>query len=604
MDPSNMLNIEEITSDDEGDDMDVNGVDTSSFVVGVEKNVTKDAGVKKTLLVEGSGWNTPNVGDEVTVHYVGTLLSDGSEFDSSRGRDSPFKFTLGQGQVIRGWDEGVATMRLGERSKFVLSSEYAYGARGHPPTIPADASLVFDVELLSWKSINDLCGDGGVVKTVISKGEGYEKPGLEDEVLARYVVVSADDETKEIVRSSDEGEYFTLKDGILCPAVKIAIQTMKRGEEVQLEVQPSYAFGDDGFRDGSDTLVLKGNTPVTIKLSLLGWRKVERLEADGSIVKKTLKEGEGYERPNEGAEVTVRFTARLEDGTVFDKSESQTGSIDGGEKEGLTFIQDEEAVVECMDIAVLKMKKGEIAEVKSAPQWAFGAEGKVFEAATVPPNANVVYEIELVSFVKAKEVWDLSKAEKVKEADKKREDGNKLFKEQKYVRAVKRYHNSLKFIEYIDDFPDEEKAAAKKIKLSCYLNTSACNLKLKEYKSCQESCKKALEINGSSVKALFRRAQAYSGTNDHDLALNDLKKALEFEPSNKEIRAEYKKVRSLMAEQDRKEMKMYGSMFKKMAQLAEKEDSEPAPADDATAAEKGDADKCENGEPEGCACCG
>merc|ERR1719408_612919 len=93
-------------------------------------------GVKKEILKEGDGWKTPKKGDEVTVHYVGTLQSDGSEFDSSRGRDEPFVFTLGKGEVIKGWDVGVATMLKGETAKFTLSPEYGYGEHGSPPKIP------------------------------------------------------------------------------------------------------------------------------------------------------------------------------------------------------------------------------------------------------------------------------------------------------------------------------------------------------------------------------------------------------------------------------------------------------------------------------------
>ena len=74
------------------------------------------------------------------MHYVGTL-EDGSEFDSSRSRQKAFEFTLGKGQVISGWDHGVATMRKGELSRFVLQPEHAYGDQGSPPKIPAAATL-------------------------------------------------------------------------------------------------------------------------------------------------------------------------------------------------------------------------------------------------------------------------------------------------------------------------------------------------------------------------------------------------------------------------------------------------------------------------------
>ncbi|CAI5742616.1 unnamed protein product [Hyaloperonospora brassicae] len=97
----------------------------------------------------GDGVNFPRPGQTVSVHYVGTLTT-GSKFDSSRDRGRPFQFKLGAGQVIRGWDEGVAQMSLGQIAKLTLSHEYAYGEAGHPPVIPPKATLVFEVELLSF----------------------------------------------------------------------------------------------------------------------------------------------------------------------------------------------------------------------------------------------------------------------------------------------------------------------------------------------------------------------------------------------------------------------------------------------------------------------
>eukprot|EP00922_Rhytidocystis_sp_ex-Travisia-forbesii_P054859 GHVS01081265.1.p1 GENE.GHVS01081265.1~~GHVS01081265.1.p1 ORF type:complete len:492 (-),score=106.34 GHVS01081265.1:420-1895(-) len=111
-------------------------------------DITGDGGILKSVLKEASdGAEQPQDGEEVTVHYTGTFLS-GDKFDSSVDRGQPFKFCIGRGEVIRGWDVGVKEMKVGEKSRFTVRSDYGYGERGMGGTIPADATLVFEVELL------------------------------------------------------------------------------------------------------------------------------------------------------------------------------------------------------------------------------------------------------------------------------------------------------------------------------------------------------------------------------------------------------------------------------------------------------------------------
>jgi peptidylprolyl isomerase len=112
-----------------------------------ETLVTTGSGLQYVDLVEGTG-AMPQPGQRVTVHYTGTL-ENGATFDSSRDRGRPFQFNIGVGQVIKGWDEGVGTMRVGGRRKLVIPPELGYGARGAGGVIPPNATLIFDVELLS-----------------------------------------------------------------------------------------------------------------------------------------------------------------------------------------------------------------------------------------------------------------------------------------------------------------------------------------------------------------------------------------------------------------------------------------------------------------------
>jgi FKBP-type peptidyl-prolyl cis-trans isomerase len=97
-------------------------------------------------LVVGEG-ASPSEGQTVVVHYTG-WLTDGSKFDSSLDRGRPFQFPLGQGRVIQGWDVGVATMKVGGKRKLTIPPAMGYGARGFPPVIPPNSTLVFEVELL------------------------------------------------------------------------------------------------------------------------------------------------------------------------------------------------------------------------------------------------------------------------------------------------------------------------------------------------------------------------------------------------------------------------------------------------------------------------
>ncbi|XP_036145842.1 FK506-binding protein 59 [Monomorium pharaonis] len=209
----------------------------------VDLTPAQDRGVLKEIIKEGSGDLTPTTGCKVKVHYTGTLL-DGTKFDSSKDKDKPFKFNLGTGSVIKGWDIGVASMKKGEIAMLTCAPEYAYGSHGSPPLIPADATLKFEVELLDW------CGedlspdkDKSIERFQIVAGQSYANPeegsSVKIHLTGKYNGQVFEDRDVEFVLG--EGEVVGIVEG-----VEIALQRFLKGEKSRLLIKSKYAFKNAG----------------------------------------------------------------------------------------------------------------------------------------------------------------------------------------------------------------------------------------------------------------------------------------------------------------------------------------------------------------------
>ncbi|CAL8470896.1 g10438 [Coccomyxa elongata] len=525
--------------------------------VGKEKDLTGDGGVIKKILVEGSGWETPSKGDEVTVHYVGTL-EDGTVFDSSRERDTPFVFSLGQGKVIKGWDEGVKTFKKGEKALLTCKADYAYGEQGSPPKIPPNATLNFEVELLSWKSVKDIAGDGGVIKTILTEGSGWTKPKDQDEALVRYTVRAGGSNGASVASSSADGDVVSVGSCQL-KAFQVALKTMKEGEKVTLHIKPEYGYSAEARPEG-----VPADAELIADLELVLIRKVETATDDGQVSVKLIKKGKNYKKPNEGATVKVAYTARIggPDGQVFEEYSRENP---------LTFSADEGEVVEGLDLGILKMNEDEVMEIRVVPEYGFGNKEEKRPLGTVPPNSTLLYTVELLEVIKAKESWDMSAEDKVQAAQKRKELGNKFFKAEKWSRAAKKYKAAGDIIDHDTDFSAELKKESAALKKSANLNTAAAFIKQGLWKDAIVAANKVLGSNPSDVKALYRRAQAHLGQQDFVEAHVDIKAALQVEPANKDVRALLARYKKESAAANQRDAVMYKTIFQKMAKLPDKE---------------------------------
>ena len=413
--------------------------------VGKAIDLKGDGKLMKTIEVKGSGWEKPNQGAEVTVHYTGTL-EDGTVFDSSRERD-PFVFKLGEGQVIKGWDQGVKTMKRGERAILKCHHEYAYGVNGRPPTIPPGATLTFDVELLSWNE----------------------------------------------------------------------------------------------------------------------WKHVSGSAKDGTITKKILQPGKGYEKPDFDTECTVSWvlTAEGSDAVLEEKAD-------------VTIVIGSEALLEGLEKGLVSMKSGEQAIIKLQP-LARGVGSELHPIPTGAADDDVLnYNITLSSFTAPPQAWKLKGPEKFEWSNKRKNEGNDLFKVGKLARAQKKYKAAIDYIISDYEMSEEEKAEASSLKTAITLNLAACEIKKGDWPEVEKRCNEALDIQPQNTKALLRRGKAFNEMNKWKEAKTDLQAVIATEgaPEVADAKKELNKVLKKIKAQDEKDKKVFGGMFGKIDLKKEEEPSE------------------------------
>lgn len=226
---------------------------TEKRTIKVNQEYTTQSGLKYTVTKLGSGKKV-EVGDKVSVHYTGKLLN-GTKFDSSKDRNQPFSFTVGAGNVIRGWDEGLALLHVGDVAVLTIPPSIGYGDR-NMGSIPPNSTLVFDIEVLDAstpvrpkpfdvKGKDTLTTASGLKYIVVSNGNG-EQAASGKTVDVHYTGFLMDGRIFDSSVERGEPISFPLGQGMVIPGWEEGIALMKVGDKMRLIIPSNLAYGERG----------------------------------------------------------------------------------------------------------------------------------------------------------------------------------------------------------------------------------------------------------------------------------------------------------------------------------------------------------------------
>lgn len=426
-------------------------------------------------------------------------------------------------------------MRKGEIAKFTLQPEFAYGEAGKDPVIPKSAVLIFEIELISWVSKDDLFGDECVIKSLMEEGSGWKNAKKGEEVRVSFVVTA---EGGAILDERKGVDYFigSTAFGIVSKVVDKAITGMNKGEKCSLWVQKGYTFPEE-------------HGDVTINLELEDIYEISdvSLRKDETVMKKQIKDGEGYDKPKDGQPVVLRVESAT-DGSL---------ALPGFVPSELRFTSGNGQVCDAIESAALDMKRGERALVTCT------VSSKCVDAQlglTKVEAEKVVFTLEMLEFEKGKEQWSMTGEDKAMYALSRKDMGAQLFKRKRFELALDKYNKVIEMLNQTDGFSEEGKRRAGEVKRVAELNTAACFLQLGDPTSALSVCNTVIKADRNNVKAIFRRAKAHHCRGEYVDAERDILRTLELEPGHAEATSLLVQVRRAMKVADKESKNTFAKM--------------------------------------------
>lgn len=256
----------------------------------------------------------------------------------------------------------------------------------------------------------------------------------------------------------------------------------------------------------------------------------------------------------------VHYTGRLMDGSIFDSSIERNTTFKFTLGQG---------VIEGWSIGFASMKKGEKAVLQCGPNYAYGAGGS---PPKIPPNATLRFTVELINYgPKRKETWQMKSNEKVEEADKRKNEGNRAFTGGDLYGALEEYKEGWKVIEYLneesvasyDPLTENSKTLLRTLHVTLQSNMAMVYLKLENYREAMKAADTALKHDPNHAKSLFRRGTARAHIGMHEEAKADLQQAAKLAPTDAGIRAELERIKQIIQTAREREKKAFSGIFNK-----------------------------------------
>jgi len=462
---------------------------------------------------------SPLLGDEVEVHYVGTVFTTGFQFDSTRARSQTVKFRLGSGKLPSAWEVALRSLKKGEVAKFTMPGEHAFAGAEESAAawgVLAHEVIVVELEIVSCPLREDLFEDGGVIRRELKSGPDTNgrNPRSTDEVQLSYKVTVAGEG---VVGAARHGVY-QLGSGALGPlsqAADKALGGMKRSDEVVLRCQPKYAFGPKYHgKFATVTLILEEIYEVL---------DVSFGDKNRSCMKKRIREGDGKHKVQDSAKVTLRIDYVTA----------------GGEKvierpREISFVAGNGEVCDALECSVTEMKDSEEAIIRiEAAEYAASSGGLLALPAGL--ETPVIIRCGIVRFEKLKEKWDMTDRERIDRCRERKDVAARLFREGRIRLCAQHYERMADFLSAAESFRgEEEQKDGRELRRIVWSNKAMCMLKLGNPKEAKTLCDSVIKDDPDNVKARFRRATAQLELKDYDAAANDLNRVLELDPSNGE----------------------------------------------------------------------